>query len=155
MVFSAVICNTIQYHSVPLDHSMIKSRFSGTRNGIGTFLSIINQTLVVFSMIFENITQSQYVPLDHSVLKHFFAIRSMVYKNTFSTIGPFNDIIRLQWYCQWYFRIPLNTIGLLNDKTCFNGIFNGIGTNFSTINQTSVVFSMIFQNTVQYHWTTQ
>ena len=41
-----------------------------------------------------------------------------------------------------------NTIGLLNDKAYFNGTLNGIGTYFSTINQTSVVFSMVFQNTI-------
>ena len=64
MIFSAVICNTIQYHSVQLDHSMIKSGINGTRNGIGTFLSIINQTIqlynlvsVVLSMIFEHTVQ--------------------------------------------------------------------------------------------------
>ena len=40
-------------------------------------------------------------------------------------------------------------------KSGFNGILNGIGTYFSTINQTSVVLSVTFENTIQYHCTIQ
>ena len=58
------------------------------------------------------------------------------------------------WYSQWYMKIPFNTIGPLNANTCLNGILSGIWTYFSTINHNSLVFSMVFENTVEYHWTT-
>ena len=67
---------------------MIKSRFNGTPNGIGTYFSTINQISVVFSMVFEN------------------------------TIGPFNDKIVFQWFSQWYLNILFNNksdfSGILN-----------------------------------------
>ena len=60
-----------EHHSVPLEHSMIKSRFNGTLNDIWTYCSTINQTLVVFSKVFDNLVQ--YEPLDPSVVKYYFS----------------------------------------------------------------------------------
>ena len=54
------------------------------------------------------------------MVKHVSMVLSMVSEHTFQ------QYIRLQWYYQWYFRIPFYAIGLLNDKSRFNGNANGI-----------------------------
>ena len=40
-------------------------------------------------------------------------------------------------------------------KSCFSCSLNGISTYCAIINVTSVVFSMVFENTIQYHWIIQ